>query len=200
MGLKKVEIHFIHGKPASGKDVQSTLLSNTISSSQVVSGVYRKAYLAEDPYSQYNTQVSKFILPLGEGMNIPGVVVKDIFENIIKFGINSDFYVFFVCGFLRQLDHYLEINSFILEQGFNSTHTYLAVPDRYAISRAEERKRSSGLSRPDDSPYFVSRRLERYKEKTLPMLKIINRDKGLSIIKATSSIPTVNQKLRRVFT
>jgi len=195
-------LNFIHGRPACGKDTQVDMLTRTIPHSAKVSGVYRSAFTQKGQYAKYHEVVAPYIKPIGQGIDIPGKVVADIFEGIILDNKKRGIDTLFICGLPRTVDHKRAIDVFLeTYHELNSKHIYLAAGENRSLLQATIRLKvdsKNGGGRIDDSVELMRARLARYRKDTLPMLKEIEQEGKLNIIRADCSIEEIHSRLKEL--
>lgn len=194
------ELIFIHGRPACGKDTQVDLIMKSIHSSYKISGVYRSAFTRTDEYSKFYDLVAPHMKPLGKGIDIPGKVVVDILSQIIDDRSACGDKTLFVCGLIRTIDHKRALDSFFLDKSeLVVKHLYFSTPESMAIEHAQRRMvedRKKGSERQDDKVELIKARLKRFKINTIPMLRELEKEKKLTIIRADRTIDEVECDFR----
>ena len=78
-------------------------------------------------------------------------------------------------------------------------HIYFSTPESMAIEHAQRRKVENskiGNERQDDKVELMKARLERFKANTIPMLKELENERKLTIIRADKSISEVAHDFR----
>lgn len=192
---------FIHGRPACGKDTQSDLITASFPNSYKISGVYRSAFTQVGDYAQYHDQVSPYIKPLGKGIDIPGHAVINILNDIVESKPSNNDTVFLICGLLRTIDHKNKLYELMGDRDdLKIKHVYLSSPESMSISHAQKRMtkdREEGEERTDDRIVLMQARLDRYKKNTIPMLKELQNEGRLKIIRADRPVDEVNIDIRK---
>jgi len=186
----KLELLFFHGKPASGKDAQAAKLAAEFPDCGIISGVFRSAFTSTGQFAKYHDIVAPHILPLGKGIDIPGVTIAELLRNIISDNIETGKRALIVCGLLRTPSHLIETQkwlSYQREHEIASNHIYFVTTDEECLSRAKNRLKEhekEGLARQDDAENLLKARLSRWHQNTKPMLNILFGEGKLNIIKA----------------
>jgi len=189
------ELIFVHGRPACGKDTQVDLVVNSVIGAYKISGVYRSAFTRTGEYAKFHNLVAPHIKPLGKGIDIPGKVVVDILCQIVDDRSFHGDDVLFVCGLIRTVDHKRALDTFLAQKNeLAIKHVYFSSPESMAIEHAQRRMeedRKTGKERLDDKVELMKARLDRFKTNTIPMLKELENEKKLTIIRADRSIDEV---------
>lgn len=195
-------INFLHGRPACGKDSQADLLVKDILNSSKVSGVYRSAFTKLGPYAKYHEIVKPYMLPLGEGIEIPGIQVVRILEGIVEDEQTRGIETLFVCGLLRSLDHLKAVdNLFSAHEKVDFNHIYINTSQKRALEQTLIRFNSdvqNGNARLDDKLDLMKRRLARFDRKVLPMLEELMKDNRLLVVDGEQPIETVNREITKL--
>jgi adenylate kinase family enzyme len=192
-----VDLIFFHGKPASGKDTQANRVIQYIPSCVKVSGVYRSTITKTGEFAKYHSMVKPYILPIGEGIDIPGQIVSQLLQSIVGDKMKEGARTIVVCGLLRTCDHLINVDKWIdSEKKFKvRTHNiYYATLDGHSLIRSQVRLKEMSrqdYSRPEDNEPLVKARLMRYRDNTGPMLKMLLADGRLKIIRADREIEEV---------
>lgn len=194
------ELIFVHGRPACGKDTLVDFIINSTTGTHKISGVYRSAFTRTGEYARLHDLVAPYMKPIGKGIDIPGKVVMDILHNIIDDRSSHGDEALFVCGLIRTVDHKKALDVFLSQKSeITVKHVYFSAPESMAIERAQRRMMEdskSGKERQDDKVELMKARLERFKANTIPMLKELENEGKLTVIRADKSIGEVAHDFR----
>lgn len=199
---------FINGRSSSGKDTQADLLIAQNSHAVRIStgDIYRGAKTQDGKYGRFHEQIKPYIEHVDSGGYIPDEVILPIVDQVIKDHIQDGKDTFIFTGFPRTVDQLYAVDKYIQSmegkyEKVNVNYVCYAVLEQHSILRAEKRRRNAqrkGFTvREDDNSTVVLRRLQIYKEKTEPMLKLLLREKRLLIIKSNRTINDVRERTNR---
>lgn len=189
----KLELLFFHGKPASGKDTQAEILSSEVPTFGVVSGVFRSAFTSIGMYAKYHDIVAPHILPLGKGIDIPGLTIANLLKSIIIDNIKLGKRGLIVCGLLRTPSHLIETQKWLSTQnefGITTNHIYFATTNELSLERAKNRRIENakiGNVRKDDDEFLFKARLSRWSLNTKPLLNMLLGEGELNIVKVNKT-------------
>ena len=186
-----ITLNFIHGRPGSGKDTQADLLTKITPHALKVSGIYRSAYTKQGPFERYHDLVAPYIKPLGLGIDMPAKTVSFILQDIVKRGRADGFSSFFICGLLRATSHKEAVDQWLNQNPeVSARHIYLANSEGKALAQSQSRGQ-----RIDDTQQLMKARLSRFRTNSLPMLKSLEDEGRLIIVRADREIHLIHQEL-----
>lgn len=107
---------------------------------------------------------------------------------------------FLICGLLRTIDHKRAVDAFVSSNNeLTPNHIYLATPEGKSFKQAHVRSQGDqreGRARLDDDDALMQARLARYKTNTIPMLKELEREGRLHIIRADKPVDEIHSELK----
>ncbi len=202
----------LFGPPGAGKGTQAALLVSRLGLAHISTGnIIRAAIKAKSPEGE---EARAYVR---EGRLVPGKLVRKMAEDAIA---DNDYDRFVLDGYPRTLeqaewlDEFLDSNGTPLESVVS-----LYLPDAIIIERLSRRRihRETGqnfhldfnppppdipakmiLQRSDDRPEAIQRRLDVYREKTLPLEEYFRSQGKLVRVDAVGSVDDVHDRIRRV--
>ena len=162
--ITKPVILFV-GPPGCGKGTQSKILSQETGFLHVSTGEILR--------NSENPEIKDM---MKTGHLLPDKIVANELEEFIKLNVDSKGFIF--DGYPRNLDQDEFFEKICSQNGLEIANIfYLNVPEEELKKRIEERSKTSG--RADDSdPKAFEKRMEEYREKTLPMIKKLKKSKS----------------------
>ena len=202
----------LFGPPGAGKGTQASLLVSRLGLAHISTGnIIRAAIKAKSPEGE---EARSYVR---EGRLVPGKLVRKMAETAIS---DNAYDRFVLDGYPRTLeqaewlDEFLDSNGTPLESVVS-----LYLPDAIIIERLSRRRihRETGqnfhldfnppppdipaqmiLQRSDDRPEAIQRRLDVYREKTLPLEEYFRKQGKLVRVDAVGSVDDVHDRIRRV--
>lgn len=199
---------FINGRGSSGKDTQADLMvAQNPHAVRISTGdIYRGAKIPDGPYGIFHEQIKPFIEQVDGGGYIPDAVILPIVDRVIETHIQGGKDTFIFTGFPRTVEQLQAVDNYIksLEEKYEKVHVdYVcyAVLEEHSKRRAEQRRENAQnrgvVIRKDDDPDTILTRLQTYKARTEPMLRLLVEQRRLHIIKSSGTIEDVRERTKR---
>lgn len=205
MSTNSINIIYFHGKPCSGKDTQAELLSNSLKKTEKISTgeIFRGALSQEGRYAKYYKDLEKDIETVKNGGFIEDGTIVNIVKKEIRRCFKEGKRNFVFTGFPRTLNQSNLFNEMLLELNdrfyINENHFFLDISDETATKRSEERLRlnlKQGLKlRDEDRTEAFVKRLDIFREKTLPMILNIKESGRLKTINGEGRIEIIETEI-----
>ncbi len=213
-GNPTINLIFVNGKMGSGKDTMVKRLVREIPDVSLISTgeIYRGAKAGAGEYAQFQGAIYPFIdLVDNQGGLIPDEVILPIVGDLIARRVHEGFTNFVFNGFPRTVPQLEATDEMAtdLRSVFGENKEVvtkfigLAVTDRVALARVEQRRQSDirkgRIPRGEDEPEKARARLAVYKAegKTEDMLHALARQRRLMVIKGSSGQRDEWQRLKR---
>ncbi|OGM60294.1 hypothetical protein A2955_03410 [Candidatus Woesebacteria bacterium RIFCSPLOWO2_01_FULL_37_19] len=199
---------FLHGRGGSGKDTQADLLAQELPNVLRISTgeIYRGAKSGEGEYGRFHTLVEPYIEHVDSGHFLPDSIILQMVGSVIEEKVGQGFKNFIFTGFPRTEEQQTAIDEWVKENGekglVQSINILYAVLEDHTRERSEKRRISDietkGGSRYDDQPKAVESKLKSFTTLTLPMLKKLNDEGLLNVIRANRSIEEIFERTLEV--
>ncbi|MFO7736637.1 MAG: adenylate kinase [bacterium] len=177
----------LFGPPGAGKGTQSEFLIKKFNLTYISTGDILRQEIKEG--SKLGKEASGIIK---EGGLVPDEIIVQILEKKIR--TTTDTKGFLFDGFPRTY-----VQAYILEGLLLRMHASLnllislEVPEKECVARLIERAKTSG--RTDDTEEVIKKRLEEYRQKTLPVTNFYSEKGILEKVKGTGSIKEVSERV-----
>lgn len=200
--MSSVNFIFLHGRGGSGKDTQAELLTEKFPEAIRLStgDIYRGARSQTGEFGQFYPLVAPHIEDVDSGHFLPDTVILQMVDEVVAQKTEQGIDKFIFTGFPRTNEQLDAIDEWTFSlSGANKEvkvdNIYYVVLEQHARARSEKRRREYGEQkiqvRADDEPDAVENKLKNFNELTLPMLKRLNTEKRLKVIRANGSIEQV---------
>ncbi|MFA5894736.1 MAG: nucleoside monophosphate kinase [Candidatus Shapirobacteria bacterium] len=205
--IEQIGIYGFTGRGSAGKDTQGALLKEQLENSTLIStgDIVRGANDPNSPYyAKYHDILALHQAKSERGGLVPDDVMVGIVEQEIAEARAKGITNFIFTGFPRTIGQELEMEKMVArlqEQGaeVNYKNICLLVPEQVSRNRAEWRRELAVLTdtpvRRDDQPEVVERRLQEYRESTMPMQEMLAKKKELIVIDGNGTIEQVRTKM-----
>ncbi len=193
---------FLHGKGSSGKDtIAANLLEHTSNGVKISTGdIVRDSKI---PGHKYHDLLAPYTLSSDTaGKLVPDTVMVRVVQEEIEERVAQGTRFFVFTGFPRTEPQLTATDTMLLSMQETypnkADHIVLAVLDRHSRERAERRaqlaEQQNQPVRSDDRFEVVERRLKVYAEYVLPMLKRLQDEGRLHIVRGNRDIPRVTEQ------
>ena len=89
----------------------------------------------------------------------------------------------------------------VANRGFDVNHIYLSVPENKSLNQTQvrfENDQQAGQSRIDDTDLLMRARLMRFRRNTIPMLKELQKEHRLNLIRADRPINEIHNEIKKL--
>lgn len=192
-----------NGKGSSGKDTQADILKEYLGDSTIkisTGDIYRDARDGTGEYGKYHDLIQPYIDEVDKmGGYVSDEVIFAITKVVILDKLKEGYENIIFTGFPRTEGQLKLLDELVTTlDGFSCLHVHFDVSDETTRDRARSRREyalSNNLPvREDDKEEVVERRLAKFKEATLPMLRKLDIEDRLYTIKAEGTIPEVQKE------
>ena len=201
--MEPINFIFINGKGSCGKDTQADILLQNLGHKAVklsTGDIYRDARDGTGEYGKYHDLIKPFIAEVDK---MGGYVCDEVIFNIVKVVVSDKISegkeTIIFTGFPRTIGQ-LELMDQLISslEGSKNYHLHFDISDETSRSRARNRRliaKQNGLpTRPDDGEEVVEKRLNKFREATLPMLDKLNQEGRLISINAEGTIKDIEKE------
>ena len=194
----KINIIFLTGKPASGKDTQAEILSKKLGCEIITTSKeikkffnrYKKTYFY---IGKVKININKQRKIIEKGRLASYRLVAYLILNILKRKIKENKSLVFAGSPRSIYEAKLYINFLKSKKKVNYYFFYIKISDKTAIIRALNRKEN----RADDAPLIIRKRLRVFKKEIKPMLDWLKKKKLLIEINGEKTPEEVNEEIMK---
>lgn len=180
MSIEGKNVIFVLGGPGSGKGTQAIAISNKYHFGYAAAGDLLREEAKKD--TPRGKQISELI---SVGKIVPPELLVETLRSAIA---ASDCKYFLLDGFPRSL---IQDDAFRAQVGVATCTLMLDVPDDVLVQRLTKRAESSG--RADDAGSVIPKRIEGYKNETMPVLERYEKEGRLERVNGNQTIEKVEE-------
>lgn len=201
-----LQLIFINGKGSSGKDTQAELLLKTIPNAIRIStgDIYRSAREQTGEFAKYSSLILPYVAHVDNGGYLPDELIVGIVKDVIKEKTQEGVETFVFTGFPRTESQLNWVDKMITKLSpycpLKASFLYYELSNETSRKRAairrEQAVREGKPIRPDDKEEIIERRLQFFRELTLPMLQKLEQEGRLLKISAQETINEIHTETR----